>query len=152
MLEVGRQWCLKGDLIRFACHNHHSSWSVHKSGGNAEWMKVHSVTWQVRDYVIYAGEVELEICKEGRFQTKQNKTTWRMKQNRNWGSIGHEENLVKVGVKVPDLRKLVRGLSSGRWPDWGGKIMRGASFEVTLRHPTRDSTRALYMQGLVWGS
>ena len=31
-----------------------------------------------------------------------------MKQNRNWGSIGHEENLVKVDVKIPDLRKMVR--------------------------------------------
>ena len=53
-----------------------------------------------------------------------------MKQNRNWGSIGHEENLVKVGVKVPDLRNLVREGALENISDFSSMRKLWASLEV----------------------
>lgn len=120
-------------------------------GGKTDWMRAHSVTQEA-----LAGERSCSLHWGGRagdLQKRENfeKSIWRMKQNRYWGLIGHGEKLVKDGMKVPGLGRLVMApLREGALEDdpiWGGKIMRGAFFEVTLRHPTGGIKQAVGYTG-----
>lgn len=118
-------------------------------GGNAHWRGEHPVTQDAlageRCRSSHMGEAALEVHRKGQDLTN----TWRIKQNRNLGLIGHDD------VEIPGLGRLVttergslgqrggeregergggRVMRDSGWrkaePAWGGKVVKAVFSEM----------------------